>query len=682
MRRPGVSNVDPTRAVALAAIATIVGIQLIFFGLPLGLWLHGLTLGGLNAVLAVGMALIYRANRVVNFAQAELGTVPTSFAAAFIIFWGWPYLLGLAAGLVLSIVAGVVIEFALIRRFRNSPRLVVTVATLGITQLLVVIGILIPRWWGRNLASERISPPIGWKLTIGQVILNANHLIALVVAPLMMAGVAWFLARSRYGVAIRASAERGDRAVMLGIPVGRLNTLVWAIAAAMSFVALFLRSGIIGVPVGYAAGLPALLQSLAALVIARLERLPTVAAAAIALGLLESGVRFNSDTPAAAYPIMAAVMFVVLLVQRTSSNRRDNDAASTWRGADEVRPLALADRRHPNVRMARWALCIVGLGAVVGAPMVLSVDYIIKASAIFAFAIIGLSLVVLTGWAGQISLGQMAIVGVGAAVSATCTSRWHVDLTLGLLIGGCAGGVVAFAVGVPALRLRGLYLAVTTFALALATEQWLLSDRFFGWFPKGDSRFERPPLFGQIRLDTPTRYYMYSLIVLALSYLATRGIRQSRTGRVIIAVRENERAAQSYSIPAVRAKLTAFVISGVLAGIGGALFTHLNQSFSVTSYSTGESFNVFTSAVIGGLGSLGGGILGAVYLRGIRWFITSQEWQLLSSGAGVLLVLLILPGGLGGLWVTVRDVMVRLLVRSAPKAVADAPVGVPVEPAA
>ena len=682
MRRPGVSNVDPTRAVALGAIATIVGIQLIFFGLPLGLWLHGLTLGGLNAVLAVGMALIYRANRVVNFAQAELGTVPTSFAAAFIIFWGWPYLLGLAAGLVLSVVAGVVIEFALIRRFRNSPRLVVTVATLGITQLLVVIGILIPRWWGRNLASERIAPPVGWKLTIGQVILNANHFIALIVAPLMMAGVAWFLARSRYGVAIRASAERGDRAAMLGIPVGRLNTLVWAIAAAMSFVALFLRSGIIGVPVGYAAGLPALLQSLAALVIARLERLPTVAAAAIALGLLESGVRFNSDTPAAAYPIMAAVMFVVLLVQRTSSNRRDNDAASTWRGADEVRPLAVADRRHPNVRMARGALCIVGLGAVVGAPMVLSVDYIIKASAIFAFAIIGLSLVVLTGWAGQISLGQMAIVGIGAAVSATCTSRWHVDLTLGLLIGGCAGGVVAFAVGVPALRLRGLYLAVTTFALALATEQWLLSDRFFGWFPKGDSRFERPPLFGQIRLDTPTRYYMYSLIVLALSYLATRGIRRSRTGRVIIAVRENERAAQSYSIPAVRAKLTAFVISGVLAGIGGALFTHLNQSFSVTSYSTGESFNVFTSAVIGGLGSLGGGILGAVYLRGIRWFITSQEWQLLSSGAGVLLVLLILPGGLGGLWVTVRDVMVRLLVRRAPKAIADVPAGVPVEPAA
>jgi nitrate/nitrite transporter NarK len=137
------------------------------------------------------------------------------------------------------------------------------------------------------------------------------------------------------------------------------------------------------------------------------------------------------------------------------------------------------------------------------------------------------------------------------------------------------------------------------------------------------------------------------------------------------------------AIPSLRcAKLTAFVISGVLAGIAGALFTHLNQSFSVTSYNTAESFNVFTSAVIGGLGSLGGGILGAVYLRGIRWFITSPEWQLLSSGAGVLLVLLILPGGLGALWVTVRDVMVRLLVRRRPQPAVEVPSAVPVEPAA
>ena len=309
--------------------------------------------------MAVGMALIYRANRVVNFAQAELGTVPTSFAAAFIIFWGWPYLLGFAAGLVMSIVAGVVIEFALIRRFRNSPRLVVTVATLGITQLLVVIGILIPRWWGRNLASERIAPPVDWKLTIGQVVLNANHLIALIVAPLVMMAVAWFLARSRYGVAIRASAERGDRAAMLGIPVGRLNTLVWAIAATMSFVALVPsqrdhRSA--GRLRGRAAGVAAGARRTG-------DRPPRTAA----------DDRCSPPSPSACWsPVCAStptrrqprtrswrsVMFVVLLVQPVSRSRRDNEAGSTWRGAEEVRPLE--HRRSPDIR--RCALARVDAG--------------------------------------------------------------------------------------------------------------------------------------------------------------------------------------------------------------------------------------------------------------------------------------------------------------------------------
>ena len=122
----------------------------------MGLWTRGLVLGVLAAMLAVGMALIYRANRVVNFAQADLGTVPTSFAAALILFWQWPYLVGLGAGLLIALLLGLVVEMAIIRRFRNAPRMVMTVATLGVTQLLIVLGILVPRWWGKNLASQRL----------------------------------------------------------------------------------------------------------------------------------------------------------------------------------------------------------------------------------------------------------------------------------------------------------------------------------------------------------------------------------------------------------------------------------------------------------------------------------------------------------------------------------------------
>ena len=290
-----------------------------------------------------------------------------------------------------------------------------------------------------------------------------------------MLAVALFLGRSRLGLAVRASAERSDRASMLGIPVGRLNTVVWAVAAGLASLALFLKSGITGVPLGYAVGLPTLLQALAALVIGRLERLPTIVAMALALGVLEAGVQWNSETPFAAYPIMAGVMFVALLVQRTGTSRRENDATSSWRGAEEVRPLAPEVRDHPWVSTLRWTLLAAA---------------------------------------------------IGAAVAAACTSRWHVDLSLALLAGGAAGGLAAFVVGVPALRLRGLYLAVTTFAFGLSVQFWLLNDRFFGWFPRSDQRIERPPLFGRVSVDSPTRFYAYSVVVLALVTLAVRGVRQ------------------------------------------------------------------------------------------------------------------------------------------------------------
>jgi branched-chain amino acid transport system permease protein len=224
-----------------------------------------------------------------------------------------------------------------------------------------------------------------------------------------------------------------------------------------------------------------------------------------------------------------------------------------------------------------------------------------------------------------------------------------------------AGGVAAFVVGLPALRLRGLYLAVTTLVFAMAVTSWLLNDRFFSWVP-GDKRVKRPPLFGRVDAETATRYYVYVTVVLGVVMLALRGIRRSRTGRAILALRDNERAAQSYSLSAVRTKLTAFTISGAIAGVAGGLYTHLNRSFDLTSFGVGESLEVFTASVVGGLGSMFGAVLGAVYLRGTEWFVTAEEWRFLSSAAGVLIVLLVVPGGLGALVIRIRDELIRRIV--------------------
>jgi branched-chain amino acid transport system permease protein len=615
-------------------------------------------IGLLTALLAMGMALVYRANRVLNFAQADLGYVPAALSVGLILFAGLPYLLGLLIGAVSSVVLGMLVELAIIRRFSRSPRLVLTVATIGVTQLLAVFAIMLPRLWDEAAASQRIPPPLDWKLTIGSFILNANDFIALVVAPLAMLGVGLFLTRTRVGTAVRAAAERGERASMLGIPVGWLSTAVWGIAGLLSFLALFLRAGILGVPLGNALSISALVLALAALVIGRLRNLTTIAVAAVALGILEYGVSWNAESPLLVAPFVGAAVMVALLMQRRSSSRLDQDTTASWRLADEVRDVEPELARIPLVRLMRWgtyALLALGLWAV---PQILRSDQVVKITAIGIYAIIGLSLVVLTGWAGQISLGQVAFVAIGGAVSAKLTSTWNIDLSASLLAAAVVGGVAAFIVGLPALRLRGLYLAVTTLVFAMSVTSWLLNDRFFSWVP-GAKRVKRPPLFGRLDVETSTRYYVYVLIVLGVVMTAMRGIRRSRTGRAILALRDNERAAQSYALSAVRTKLTAFTISGAIAGVAGGLYTHLNHSFDLSSYGVGESLEVFTASVVGGLGSMFGAVLGAVYLRGTEWFVTAEEWRFLSSAAGVLLVLLILPGGLGALIVRIRDELVR-----------------------
>jgi branched-chain amino acid transport system permease protein len=647
----------------------LVAVQLAFFGMPAGAWIRGVVLGLLIALLAVGMALVYRANRVINFAQADLGFVPTSLAVGLIVFSGLPYLFGFGVGLVAAVAMGAVVELAFVRRFAKASRLVLTVATIGITQLLAVLALLVPRMWDRNAASQRIPDPVDWKLTVGTFILSANDLIALVVAPLAMVAVALFLGTTRLGTAVRGSAERSERALMLGIPVAWLSTLVWAIAAGLSFLALFLRAGILGIPLGSALSLSTLVLALAALVIGRLRNLPTVATAAVALGILEYGVAWNASSPLLVTPIVGVAVLAALLLQRRQFGRADRDEAAAWRLADEVRPLQPWVSRLALVRLMRWstiAIVLVGLALI---PLMLRTDQIIKATAVGVFAVIGLSLVVLSGWAGQISLGQMAFVAIGAAISAKTTITWNVDMSLSLLLGGTAGAAAALVIGLPALRLRGLYLAVTTLVFALAVNSWLLNRQFFDWVPQ--ERVERLPLFGRIDVSSPTQFYVYTLVVLALVYLGLRGVRHSRTGRAIVAMRENELAAQAFSVSPIPVKLTAFTISGFVAGIAGGLFVQLSQSFDLSSYGAAVSLDVFTAAVVGGLGSLFGGVLGAVFLRGSQWFITAPEWRLLSSALGVLIVLLIIPGGLASLVIKIRDWYVGVVVRRSSRALPD-----------
>jgi branched-chain amino acid transport system permease protein len=449
---------------------------------------------------------------------------------------------------------------------------------------------------------------------------------------------------------------------MLGIPVKRLQTQVWVIAAVMAFVGVFLQAGVSGLPPGGVFSWTILLRALAALVMGRMTNLGAIAMSSIALGILQNAMERANDG-ALVGPVLLAVILLALLARRRGASRLAAHEEGSWALAGEFHAIPANLARLPQVRAFRASVALAVVAVVVIAPEVLGTNGLIKAGAMLVFATIGLSMVVLSGWAGQVSVGQMAFVGVGGAVAAWAIVEKGYDPVLAMGIAGIAGAALAVVIGVPALRLRGLNLAVVTLGLAVAASGALFSNDVWRWIPTGV--FERPKLFGRIDIDSPERLYYLALVVLVLTVVAVRGLRRSRFGRVLVAQRDNEIAISSYGTNVVAAKLAAFALSGFIAAVAGAVFVLHQAAFRDENYDVGFGISVFVAAVIGGLGSPLGGVLGAVYLRGAQWLLPGN-WQILASSAGVLLVLLMIPDGLAGLWYRTRDQVIRVIAGVAP----------------
>jgi branched-chain amino acid transport system permease protein len=282
------------------------------------------------------------------------------------------------------------------------------------------------------------------------------------------------------------------------------------------------------------------------------------------------------------------------------------------------------------------------------------------AALVLIYAIVAISLLVLTGWAGHISLGQFALVGFGGATTAVLYGRHGWDIFPAMLAGTVVAALVALVIGLPALRIRGPFLAVTTLAFAVTSATYFLAGRYFPWFIQ--SHIDRPALLGRLPLEKEWQMYLLCLAGLVVVILGVRGLRRSFTGRALIAVRDNETAAEAATLPSTRLKLIAFVISGAIAGFAGALYVLHQRGLNTDSFNADVSIRLFSMVVIGGLGSLPGAVLGAVYVRGVEFFLP-PAYALLASGAGILLLLLFLPEGLGGLVYAVRDAYLRRVAR-------------------
>lgn len=638
----------------------------VFWPAPVGVYLQGVVIGGLTALIAFGLALTYRSNRIINFAQGDLGGIPATAAVLLLLGPHLSYFLAVPLGLLGAIVLGALIEFVFIRRFFKAPRLILTVVTIGISQILAGITTALPQVIGYKGAAQQFNSPFSFHFNIGKVVFQGNEVVAMVVVPVVIVALAAFFRYTNIGIAVRASAESADRAALLGVPVKAIQTVVWTVASALAFIAIFLRAGIIGLPIGSVLGPTVLVRALAAAVMGRMERLPTIFFASVGLGIIESAIVFRTGRAFLVDPILFGIVLVALLVQRRGvASRVDDDQTSSWQAAREVRPAPREIARLPEFRVIKRGLGVVLGLFLIGLPLILNDGQTNLAGVVIVFALVGVSMVVLTGWAGQVSLGQIGFLAIGAAVGGYLTATQHWDLSLAMLVAGLAGAAAAIGIGLPALRIRGLFLAVVSLSFGLAVSSYVLNPTYVHWLPKGT--IPRVDLFGRISVESETRYYYLCLAVLALMVAAVRGLRHSRTGRVLIAVRENPRAAQAFGVNTTVAKLTAFAFSGFIAAFAGALFVHHQQALGASFYTVDQSRKAFIMVVIGGLGSIPGAILGAVFIQGVNYFqgifpmAVRPYLEFFTSGIGLIFVLLIVPGGFSQIFYGIRDRGLRMM---------------------
>src|SRR4051812_4196043 len=363
---------------------------------PKGVVVQGIIIGSLTALISFGIALIYRANRVINFAQADLGAVPASLGVVLIAAKHWSYWLAMPVALASAVVLGMIVERVFIRRFAKAPRLILMVVTIGVAQILAGLGTAIPFFFGLNFPPQKFNSPFDFHFAIGTFVFRGNDVLAVVMVVVVSTALLTFLRYTSMGIAIRASAESADRASLLGINVAITQNVAWVVATVLSAVAMILRAGILGLPIGSAFGPLILLRALAAAVIGRMERFGVMFAAACGLGIVETAIIWNKGSGTLVDPAIFVIVIATLLLQRRRrESRTDDQAISSWQLSANVRAIP---RELANLPEVKWG--IRGMAAVLGAillalPLVLSDGNTNLAAAVFIYAIIAVSLVML-----------------------------------------------------------------------------------------------------------------------------------------------------------------------------------------------------------------------------------------------------------------------------------------------
>jgi len=633
------------------------------------LLLNGVVDGLIIGVLAMGIVLIQRTTKVINFAVANMGLVASGLQADLVLDYHLPFLAALPIALAAGTAFGLLADRIVIRRLFYAPRVIVLVATIGIAQLAETIAALLPKISNTAATYPVISAGV-WRLSATVQVTGTQIAIAAAALVIVLA-LSLLLNRTVLGKAVLASADNPALARLQGISPKTVSAAVWAGAGLVSSVCLILICGENQqVDQLSAVGPETLTSALAAAVLARMVSFRVALLAGIALGILQDVVEFNWLSQGG---LTDALMLVLVIAAVFFTGRPGSAERGSFSFAPNVRPVPGRLREIWWARnIERITLAVLALAAVFVPLVVTLPSRQLLYTIILAYAICAVSVTILTGWAGQLSLGQMAFAGIGALTAAllsrgtslsfgsTVLQVHPMPFAVAVAVAALVTAVLAALLGLGALRVRGLLLAVTTFAFGVACESYLYARPFFQDNPQSNTAsFPVTTLFG-LNISSQRAYYYVVLVVLVAVMILAGRLRRSGIGRATIGVRENPDAAAAYAVSAVRAKLRAFALAGGIAGLGGALLAGALQTvpYGSSYFLPDDSLSLVALVVIGGLSSVSGPVIGALWVVGLPAFFPGNDAvPLLTSSLGLLIMLLYFPGGLVQVGYAARDAL-------------------------
>ncbi|GAA3521087.1 branched-chain amino acid ABC transporter permease/ATP-binding protein [Aeromicrobium panaciterrae] len=588
--------------------------------------LIGIGTGSLYAMVAQGLVLVYRGSGIVNFAQG-----------AFVMFGAYAYYnlyehagLSLGAALVVSVcftaLLGVAVQTLILRPMRHSSALARLIATLGVLVTLQATAVII--YGDRNFLITSLLPTNSVEV-LPNANIGADRLIIFTLG-VVLTTVLWAIYRfTSFGRLTSAVAQNPRTAASMGHSPDLIAAANWGVGGAIA--------GLAGVLIGPITSLEPInlplivLPALAAALIGSFASFPMAFAAALLIGVVESLMALHVKDPGWAQSVPFLVVIIVLIV----------------RGRGLPLRSYLLDRL-PSVGAGRVRVVpVMVFASLVAAFMVFgaSDEVATYLTVTVTMSIMCLSVVVVTGYAGQISLAQYVLGGVGAFAAAKTVSSFGLPFLLSIVVAAVVALVVGGIVGVPALRSRGINLAIVGLGLAVALYNLVLNNGKYSGGVDGIP-IDAPSIFGW-SVDPflhPTRYGLVCVVASFLVALMVANLRRGQVGRRLLAVRSSERAAASLGVNVYWCKLYAFMLASAIAAIGGSLFAFMQSVVLTSQFGVMSSINLVAVTVVGGVGSIPGAFVGATFVTGgigtwLLNLIGLHVWLPLIGGLTVLYVL-------------------------------------------